>query len=97
MDDKKTLRAVKSDIVHNIIMENRTKVSISGVENAESYNESEIILHTSKGILLVKGDGLNLSKLSLDSGEITVGGRITSLEYVEPKASGSSFLSRIFK
>lgn len=97
MDEKKMIRNVKADLPHNIIMENRSKISISGVENAESYNESEVILHTSKGILIIKGEGLNLSKLNLDSGEITVNGRIVLLEYAEPKKSGGSFLTKIFK
>lgn len=97
MDDKKQSKILKADLPHNIIMENRSKISISGVENAESYNETEIILHTSKGVLIIRGDGMNLSKLNLDSGEITVNGRITVLEYVEPRQSGGSLLSRIFK
>lgn len=97
MDEKRVTRPVKADLPHNIIMENRSKISISGVENAESYNESEIILHTSKGILAIKGEGMNLSKLNLDSGEITVNGRISILEYAEPRKSGTSFFGKIFK
>ena len=97
MDDRKQNKITRADLPHNIIMENRSKVSISGVENAESYNESEVILHTSKGVLIIKGEAMNLSKLNLDSGEITVNGRITVLEYVEPKHSGGSLLSRLFK
>jgi len=97
MDDKKQLRPVRADLPHNIIMENRAKISISGVENAESYNESEVVLHTSKGILIIRGDSMSLSKLNLDSGEITVAGHICVLEYVEPRKSGGSLLGKIFK
>ena len=97
MDDKKQNKPVRSECPHNIIMENRSKISISGVENAESYNETEVILHTSKGVLIIKGDGMNLNRLNLDSGEITVTGRITVIEYVEPRKSGGSFFSKIFK
>ena len=97
MDNKSTQKSIRNDMPHNIIMENRTKISVSGVENAESYNESEVILHTSKGVLIIRGEMLNLSKLNLDSGEITVNGRIVSLEYMEPKKSGTSILGRIFK
>ena len=97
MDNKSGIKHPKSDLPHNIIMENRSKISISGVENAESYNENEVILHTSNGILIIRGDMLNLSKLNLDSGEITVTGHIVTLEYAEPKKSGTSILSKIFK
>lgn len=97
MDDRIKQKTLKSDLPHNIIMENRSKISVSGVENAESYNENEVVLSTSKGILIIRGECLGLSKLSLDSGEITVNGHILQLEYVEPKKSGSSFLSKLFK
>ena len=97
MDEKKQVRTVRTDMPNNIIMENRTKISISGVENAESYNESEVVLHTSKGVLIIRGEGTSLSKLNLDSGEITVNGRVCVLEYVEPRKSGTSFLGKIFK
>lgn len=97
MDERKQPKVIKADLPHNIIMENRTKITVSGVENAESYNDREIILHTSKGVLIIKGEALNLSKLNLDSGEITVGGRMNLLEYVEPKQSGGSFFGKIFR
>ena len=97
MDDRIKQKSLKSDLPHNIIMENRSKISVSGVENAESYNENEVVLCTSKGILIIRGECLGLSKLSLDSGEITVNGHISTLEYVEPKKSGTSFLSKLFK
>ena len=97
MDDKKQNRVIKADLPHNIIMENRSKISISGVENAESYNECEIILHTSKGILIIRGEALNLSKLNLDSGEITVNGRINVLEYAEQKQKNESFFKKLFR
>lgn len=97
MENKAIQKNLRADLPHNIIMENRSKISISGVENAESYNESEVVLHTSKGILIIRGDMLNLSKLNLDSGEITVNGRISMLEYAEEKKSGTSLLGRIFK
>ena len=97
MEDRLKQKSIKSDMPHNIIMENRTKLNISGVENAESYNESEVVLHTSKGILIVRGECLSLSKLNLDSGEITVNGHIVTLEYVEPKKSGTSLLGKLFR
>ncbi len=97
MDEKMRQKNIRADLPHNIIMENRSKITVSGVENAESYNEGEVVLHTSKGVLIIRGDCLNLSKLNLDSGEITVNGHIVMLEYVEPKKSGTSLLGKIFK
>jgi sporulation protein YabP len=82
---------------HNIILEGRTHLSVSGVEDVESFNENEIIMHTSKGDLIVQGDGLHIEKLSLDTGELTVTGLVTDLGYEEVRQQGGSVWSRLFK
>jgi len=97
MDERLKQKTLKPDLPHNIIMENRAKISVSGVENAESYNENEVVLNTSKGILIIRGECMSLSKLNLDSGEITVNGHIVALEYAEPKKSGTSLISKLFR
>lgn len=98
MDEKKQLRSVKADTVHNIIMENRRRISVSGVTEVESFNEDEIILHTDMGVLVIKGTGLHINKLNTETGEVSVEGQINGLEYVESKAGkGVSVISRLFR
>ena len=71
MEEKRSIKTVKSDVIHNIIMENRKKVSVSGVDDVESFNEEEIVLHTeNQGILILKGAGLHINKLNVDSGDV---------------------------
>ena len=41
MEEKKFL---KDSAIHNIVVENREKISISGVLNVESFDEEKIIL-----------------------------------------------------
>ena len=93
MDERLKQKTIKSDLPHNIIMENRTKISVSGVENAESYNENEVVLNTSKGILIIKGECLGLSKLNLDSGEITVNGALSPTVAPPININGSNLVS----
>lgn len=85
------------DRVHNMMMEGRKRLSINGVCDVESFDEAMIVAGTVMGILVIRGEGLHIERLSLDSGEILVEGLVTGIEYEseEPKTEG--FFSRIFK
>ncbi len=85
-----------SAMPHNIIMENREKLSVSGVEEVESFDERQIILRTSKGNLILRGSDLHIAKLTLDSGELSVTGLIAELGCEETAPSGSLW-ARLFK
>ena len=82
--------------IHNVIMESRSKPIVSGVEDVESFDENEIIMQTSQGSLIIRGNGLRVEKLSVDSGEIRILGHISELLYEEITTSGSLW-SRLFK
>lgn len=66
---------------HNIILEERSKLSISGVTYVESFDENEISLYTTLGELSVKGKCLHVDEMSLESGNITISGDVKSLVY----------------
>lgn len=83
---------------HNIIMESRHKLSVSGVTDVESFNEEEITLHTEMGALIVRGSQLHINKLSVEIGEIALEGSIDSLQYANiRKGKGAGVLARLFK
>ncbi len=81
---------------HNLIMENRERLSVSGVEDVDSFDDRQIIMQTSKGNLILRGSDLHIDKLSLDTGEISITGLISELGYEESAAHGSLW-SRLFK
>ena len=66
---------------HNIILEERSKLSISGVTDVESFDENELSLYTTLGELSVKGKCLHVDEMSLESGNITISGDVKSLVY----------------
>ncbi|WP_352418151.1 sporulation protein YabP [Proteiniborus sp.] len=85
---------------NNIILEDREKLGISGVEYVESFNDNTIVLATSKGGLSIKGASLNISKLNLDDGNVTIQGVINSIIYTNKEMSsgkGSGLLGKMFK
>lgn len=81
---------------HNVILEDRSRLSVSGVEDVDSFDEQRIILKTTKGVLILRGSELHIDKLSLETGELAVTGLLTDLGY-EETAPGGSLWSRLFK
>ena len=59
--------AVKS---HSLSMENREKLSISGVEDVSGFDESLVVLRTSMGALTIRGEELHIGRIDLDSGSL---------------------------
>ncbi len=86
----------KTDMPHNVILEGRERLSISGVEDVESFDEESIVAYTSAGTLIIRGNGLHIEKLSLDLGELTVDGYVDSLGY-ESEERKVGLWQRLFK
>ncbi len=86
--------------IQNLILENREKLSVSGVIDVESFNDENVIIDTELGTLVVRGSDLHINKLNLDNSELIVEGDIISCEYSDnegSKSKGFGFLSRMFK
>lgn len=81
---------------HNITMESRKKLSISGVEDVENFDEHEIVMLTSEGNLIIRGEDLTVSRLNVESGDLNVQGLVTELRYEEVAPSGSLW-SKLFR
>ena len=84
----------------NIILENREKLSISGVEHVDSFNDNTIVLATLRGGMIVKGASLNISKLNLEDGNVIIEGNVNSIVYNNKESSGtkgSGLLGKMFK
>ena len=85
-------------IIQNLILENREKLSISGVLDVLSFDDQVVIVETELGLLNVKGENLRINKLSLDTSEVVIEGDIYSLCYSEKSSDKkSSILGKIFK
>ena len=79
-----------------ILLENKNKLTIHGVQNVVSLTESEAGVVINGEVLNIKGSELKAEKLSVDTGELVLIGNITSLKYEEKKQK-QSLLKRIFK
>lgn len=81
---------------HRLTLEGREKLTVSGVEDVERFDEGCIIMSTCAGTLIVTGSNLHIGKLSLDGGELHVDGHIEGINYEEPAQPRRGILSRLF-
>ena len=88
----------KSAVAHKLMLERQKGGTITGIREVISFDEKEI-LHTEEGKLSLKGDSLHVRHLDLESGELSLEGRIDSLAYLGRKKEKKeeSFLKRLFQ
>jgi len=88
----------KDGMIHRLTMTGREKMTISGVEDVESFDDDNIILYTVDGTMTVKGAALRINRLDVEDGELEVEGEIDSIEYSDVHQKEKvGLLSRIFK
>ena len=81
----------------NIILENRKKASISGVEDIDSFDEQTVVLYTNLGMLTVRGLGLHINRLNVETGEVVIEGDMDSFVYSDGESRKTGLLKRLFK
>ena len=80
---------------HLLTLDNRRLLTLSGVEDVSGFDEQTVTVKLSDCTLVIKGSGLHISRLSLDTGDAAVDGKISSMQYL---GSGSGTLrSRLFR
>ena len=81
---------------HKLILNERSQLTMTGVTEVVSFEDTAVVLRTSLGTLLVQGRELQLKTLSLEGGQVAVDGTISALAYEEPRQAGS-WLSRLLR
>lgn len=85
---------------HNIIMQDRQTLSITGVLDVLAFDEENVDVETEMGMLTIKGTELHVNKLNLEKKELEIEGEIESLIYHDGETftkKGNSFLGKLFK
>lgn len=86
--------------VHKVSMSGRRTAFLSGVEDVLSFDDKEILLETTEGVLMIRGEELHVNRLSVEKGEVDIEGRLISLSYSEKEGfrqNGESLLGRLFR
>ena len=98
MDDRKNMPQNNGNVIQNLILENREKLTITGVVDVLSFDDQIVIVETQLGLLTVKD--LRINKLSMDSLEVIIEGQIYNMGYSNDeigKKNSGSLLGKIFK
>ena len=91
MEEKSTLGP------HKLLIQGRKSAELTGVKEVVSFDAKEVILETVQGVLLLRGDEMNVTRLLVEKGEVDLDGRIDSMIYTERgKKRSESFAKRLF-
>ncbi len=82
----------------NLILENRKKLTISGITDVDSFDEKSVCLYTQLGELSIQGRELHIDSISIESGDMTVTGDIWAVVYGDKdKKSPVSVIGKLFR
>ncbi|MDR1927683.1 MAG: sporulation protein YabP [Oscillospiraceae bacterium] len=88
----------KPAMPHNVILEDRRLLTVSGVSDVDSFDEHMITVFTDLGEMIVRGNDLHINRLSVEVGELLLEGQIISLTYqTQTEKTGGGFFSKVFR
>ena len=97
MDKTNTL---ETSFNHGITLAERKNIVVSGVKKIESFDNEEFLMETTLGFLMIKGEELEIIKLDTYQGNVSIKGKIDSLNYLDSgkkQDKDNSLLSKLFK
>lgn len=87
----------KSMGAHNLILEERGSLTVTGVEDVDSFDEQTVVVYTGLGELTVRGNQLHIERIDLQAGELELQGQVDSMTYTDQPAARGGFFVRIFR
>lgn len=84
---------------HDVCMYDRGRASVTGVKEVVSFDSNEIVLETTRGALIFRGEQLHVKRLTLEKGEVDLDGEICELKYTDTHTAKDvgSFFGKLFK
>ncbi len=82
---------------HQVVLNDRRDMTVSGVSDVDSFDDTAIIAHTALGELTVRGSGLHILKLNTETGDLSLEGQIDILEYTAARPQKGGIFGRLFR
>ncbi len=82
---------------HKVTLIDREEMTVDGVLSLGSYDEKEIVMETEQGMLIIKGEGLNIKQLNLDKSNVIVDGVVKTMTYDDINRTKKGLLERFLK
>lgn len=91
-------RSASSKSDHNLVLNFREKLSISGVREIINFDDKSVNIKTVCGDLSIDGENIHINILNVEKGELEVSGKINGINYYDVyEGDRKNLLSRIFK
>ena len=74
---------------HALSLSERSKLTVTGVDEVLRFDETEVEMRTSRGDLIVRGSDLHVGRLAID-------GSVSEILYADEPAAGGGFFARLF-
>lgn len=82
---------------HNVIIEGRKNLTVTGVMDIDSFDEETVIVFTEQGELTIKGANLHINKIDVDTGDLIMEGEVDSLSYSDAQPQKRGLLAKLFR
>jgi sporulation protein YabP len=78
-------------------MENRRRLTITGVMDIDSFDENTVIVFTDLGELTIKGASLHINRIDVETGDLLMEGDVEQLYYTDNHPRKGSLFSKLFR
>ena len=85
---------------HKFLVQGRKSAELTGVKEVVSFDAKEVVLNTTMGALVIRGNDLFVKRLTVEKGEVDLEGQIDSFIYADKPgkaAGGESVFKRLFR
>lgn len=84
---------------HEVKVTDRGIINLTGIKKITSFDDQEFLMESNMGIIILKGEGLEIIKLDTHDGNVKIKGKLISFAYIESmkKEKEASLLSKLFK
>lgn len=82
---------------HLLSMSERNELGVTGVLDVDSFDDLTVVADTEQGQLTIKGRDLHIQRLCVETGDLTVTGRIESLTYIDAPTRSGGFFGKLFR
>jgi len=96
MEDKNTVGIGP----HKLLLQGRKLTELTGVKEVVSFDAKEVVLNTTMGALLIRGNDLFVKRLTVEKGEVELEGQVDSFVYTDKPGKagdGDSLIKRLFR
>ena len=81
------MNEIKNDMKHDVLIKNRQRMEMTGIEDVTSYIDEEIIVLTSDMSVSIEGENLKIERFNSENGELILTGTINGMFYFTKKTT----------